>query len=220
MFDIMLWVLAMILYANNQMAISIWLMAIYALNMSIKYGNKKVYQEVIDDYPIEDCVKPQKIKFMFKYINNFCSTGIPKEMYVSELIKCMGFGIYTFAGALSLCFNEKVSAVIGIFYFIISYGINLICIFIMIKKSFLSRYKILNIHNFKFLILGINGPYPKKIGRCQIVQEYRRKRKKIVTVRMLDTGELREKVLMQGEKRLGDNPIYSIYEICKVYYIV
>ena len=114
---------------------------------------------------------------MFKYIDSVSFKGIPKEMYISELIKFKGFIIYSFVVAMLLFFDEKICAALGILYFAFSYGVYLICIFMMIRKSFLTRYKILNIHNFKFLLLGIDGPYPKKIGRCQIVQEYKKKGK-------------------------------------------
>lgn len=88
------------------------------------------------------------------------------------------------------------------------------------KKSFLAHYKVLNIHNIKFLFLPENEPYPRKYGKCQIISESSRGKRTFVTVKVLETGEIIEKVLLHGKKKQGDNPVYSIYEICKVYYIV
>lgn len=56
--------------------------------------------------------------------------------------------------------------------------------------------------------------------KCKIVSEYRKGKRTYVTVKMLDTGEVKRKILFPGNKRQGEDPTYSLYEICKVLYII
>jgi len=219
MYDIFFVIVALILYINGYMAILVWFMAIYTLNMSIQYGNKRIYLEVIEDYPIQDCIVPKKFKFLFKNLKTLSYKNIPKEMYFSELVKYIGLWIYTFIGLITLFLDEKMSVLVGIVYFSVVYGIYICSIFLMVKKSFLSRYKILNRQNMRYLWSGQNGPYSRKVGKCIIVNECKKVKRTIVTVKLLETGELKEKVLLEGKKK-EENSVYTLYEICKVYYIV
>ena len=52
------------------------------------------------------------------------------------------------------------------------------------------------------------------------MEKYRRGRKEFAAVRMIETGELKKRVLLQNGKSKNENHIYDIYEICNVYYIV
>ncbi len=65
-------------------------------------------------------------------------------------------------------------------------------------KSFIDHYKIMNRYNFKFYILPDGEPYPCKVGKCEIVKTYKKKRKTFATVRMLDDGEMISDVLVSG----------------------
>ena len=88
------------------------------------------------------------------------------------------------------------------------------------EPCFIERYKVLNQQNIRYVFWPNDEPAPRKIGNCQIIEETKKLKKTFVTVRMLETGEIKERVLLQGEKKQGDNSVYSIYEICKVFYIV
>ena len=66
MYELVLVFITIILYAYQRIAISIWVMAILVMDMSIRYGNKRVYIEIIEDYPLEDCIKPYKYRFLFQ----------------------------------------------------------------------------------------------------------------------------------------------------------
>lgn len=37
--------------------------------MSFETGNERIYLEIIEDYPIQDCVKPKRFKFIYKKLN-------------------------------------------------------------------------------------------------------------------------------------------------------
>ena len=82
-------------------------MAVLALDMSIRDERTKpiIYLEVIEDYPIEDCIKPEKFKFLFKKLNTLSYKDIPKEMYFSSIAEYIGFWIYTVLGLI--VFFEK-----------------------------------------------------------------------------------------------------------------
>ena len=88
------------------------------------------------------------------------------------------------------------------------------------KKSFIARYKILNKKNIKYVFLPNDEPSPRKIGDCQIIAETKKLKKTFVTVRMLETGEIKERVLQTSKKRQGNDSVYCLYEICMVFYIV
>ena len=52
------------------------------------------------------------------------------------------------------------------------------------------------------------------------MKEQRKGKRTFVTVCMMESGEIIDKVLLRDKKRQSENPFYSIYEICGVYYIV
>lgn len=87
------------------------------------------------------------------------------------------------------------------------------------KKSFLARYKLLNRYNLKYLFFTENEPYPKFIGKCRVIGETQNGNKIFATAIMIETGEIKEKVLLQRKSEQGENAIYNIYEICNVFYI-
>ena len=62
--------------------------------------------------------------------------------------------------------------------------------------------------------------YPKIIGKCQINSISRRGRKFFATVKILETGEVKNKVLVLGESKHEGDTVYILHEICNVYYIV
>lgn len=220
MYELVLVFITIILYAYQRIAISIWVMAILVMDMSIRYGNKRVYIEIIEDYPLEDCIKPYKYRFLFQNLSRLSYKDIPKEMYFSEVIIYVGFGVYSFIGFITLFVDELLCVIIGVIYFGVVYGIYMAGIFVMIRKSFLSRFIKLNKHNLKFLFLPENKPYPRNVGKCKVIQECKRGKKVFAKVKILDTGEIIEKVLLRGKIRQNSSSVYSVYEICNVYYIV
>ena len=122
---------------------------------------------------------------------------------------------------MSLIFvSEYLSRLIGVIYLICVSILSLATGVIMEKKRFYARYKKLSRHNFKYLFWPENEPYPKKIGTCKIIGEQKWGKSVFVTIFVIETGEIKEKVLLQGKKRTGREPIYSLYEICRVYYII
>ena len=212
--------LVMFLFSKRYIAASLWGMSVILLQMSYERGNEHIYLEVIGDYPIKDCVKPKQFKLWYRKLNKLSIKDIPKEMYYCESIRIYGFIIYSLALLGVVFVNEYVASVIGAVYIGFISVLSILSGLMMTKRSFLERYKILNKYNIKYMFLPENEPYPRKLGKCQILKESRRGKRTFVTVIMLETGEVKERVLLQGKKKQGDNPIYSIYEICKVYYIV
>lgn len=208
------------LYVYGKWGGAMWLATVVLMDLYFSCGNEKCYREIIEDYPVEDCIKPRRYKFLFKNLNRLSYKDIPKEMYFSALVVFIGFLVYTPIGFISSFYSEILSAIIGWIYIFIVYGIDIVCIFVMTRKSFLSRFQMMNIHNFKYIFSPQNAPYPRKIGRCHIMKEQRKGKRTFVTVCMMESGEIIDKVLLRGKKRQGENPFYSIYEICGVYYIV
>lgn len=213
-------ILVTFLMYKEYYSIVLWIMAIMLFEMSYYYGNEWIYLEIIEDYPIEDCVKPAHCKFLFKRLNKLSYKDIPKEMYYGELIQVGGFLVYSIALMILIFVSEYFSCVIGAIYIGYVSVVNIVADFVMVDKRFLARHKRLNKYNFKYLFLSENEPYPKKVGKCKIIREGKWWRSNIVTVSVIETGEVKEKVLLQGKKKEGDDPVYSLYEICKVYYIV
>lgn len=62
-----------------------------------------------------------------------------------------------------------------------------------------------------------NEPYPQKAGRCHIMKEYRRGRKNFAVVCMEDTGEIRKKVLLLGEKNKDRKNLYNFSIECYIF---
>lgn len=212
--------LVMFLFSKQYIAASLWVMSIILFQMSYERGNEHIYLEVIEDYPIKDCVKPKQFKAWYRKLNKLSIKDIPKEMYYCETIRIYGFIIYSLALLGVIFVNEYAASVMGAMYIGFISVLSILSGWRMTKRSFLERYKILNKHNIKYMFLPDNEPNPRKLGKCQIISEARRGKRTFVTVKVLETGEVKEQVLLQGKKKQGDNPIYSIYEICKVYYIV
>ena len=208
------------LYYMQWYAVLIWVVAIGTFKSYVCEGNRGTYMEIIEDYPVENCCKPNKCKFLFKNLSRLSWKEIPKEMYYSVLINYYLLWIYSITFFLVLPWNTKAACIVGIIYFSIFVVILLSSLDILKNKSFLSRYKLFNKYNIKYYFFPHNEPYPRKVGNCQIIKERRKWRKTFVTVSIIETGEIRDKVLLSGKKRQGENPVYRIYEICNVYYIL
>ena len=191
-----------------------------SLELSLYNGLKWIYWEIIEDYPADDCVKPEICKKLFYYERMSPMKGFPKELYYAGIAKYIGFWIYLVVDFLILLFNEEIAAKVGLVYLIAIHVLEEVWTSAAMRKSFRARYKMLNRYNFRYLFYSEDAPYPKRIGKCEIIREYRIIRKKFVTIRMLDTGEYIDRVLISGKKRPGENPVYILYEICKVKYIV
>lgn len=212
--------LVMLLWSRQCMPILMWVMSVILFQMSFETGNEHIYLEIIDDYPTQDCIKPRRFKGLYKKLNKLSYKDIPKEMYYCETIKVYGFIIYSVMAAIILFYNKYLASLFGGIYIGFYAILSMLSAFLLKRKSFVERYKLLNRHNIKYLFFADNEPYPKKIGKCQIMDEFKRGGRVFVTVKILETGEVKERVLLQGKKRQGNNPIYSLYEICNVFYIV
>lgn len=220
MYDIIFVIAIIGTFYCDKVAISVWIFAIWALKTSVDKKEDLALLEIIEDYPKEDCITPVKFKFLFKKLDKSLRKSIPKEMYWSKVIKFIGLLIYTLVGVTTFLFSEELSVIVGCVYFLITYGMDIVFFIVAKRKSFLRRYKKLNIYNFMYLFNGANEPYPRMRGKCKIVSEYKRRKYKYVTVMMLDTKEVKENILFPGNKRQGEEPVYSLYEICKVFYII
>lgn len=212
--------LVMFLWSRQCMPILMWVMSIILFQMSFEAGNEQIYLEIIEDYPVEDCVKPQKFKFLYKKLSKLSNKNIPKEMYYCETIKVYGFIIYSILAFCMYFIDEYLASLFGGIYIGLYCMLSLLNGFVLKKKSFIERYKILNKHNIRYLFLPNDESQPQKIGSCQIVAATKKLKRTFVTVRLLETGEIKERVLLSGKKRQGNDSVYSLYEICKVFYIV
>ena len=212
--------LVMFLFSKQYVAASLWVMSIILFQMSYERGNEHIYLEIIEDYPIEDCVKPKQFKAWYRKLNKLSIKDIPKEMYYCETIRIYGFIIYSLALIVLIFYNQYIASLIGAVYIGGCGLLGLVSVHLMVRKRFIKRYKILNRYNIRYLFDQNNEPYPKKIGKCHIIAVNRMFNKTYATVRMVETGEIKERVLLQRKNKQGDNPVYDMYEICKVYYVV
>lgn len=208
------------LYCMKWYAIFLWFNAVVGFISSISGGFRQMYLQNINDYPAEHCYNPDKYKFLFRKFVKLSWKGIPKEIYYTVLINYYLLWIYSIIVFFVLLWDGRVACVAGFIYFSIVIILFLGCTYSLTMNSFLSRYKLCNKHNIKYYFFSKNEPYPRKIGKCQIIDEHRKWRRTFVTVSIIETGEIMDKVLLSGKKRKGENPVYSIYEICGVYYIV
>lgn len=213
-------ILVIFLWSKKYMPFLLWVVAIILLQMSFEYGNERLYLEIIEDYPIQECVKPKRMKILFKKLDKLSYKGIPKEMYYSEIIKVYGLVIYSVILVVLIFRDKHYASLCGIIYMGIVGALTIFCGFLMKKKSFLARYKILNKHNIKYIFLPGDEPYPRKIGTCYVINAYKKRRKRFATIQILETGEIKKKVLMEGKLHESEKWVYSVFEICKVYYIV
>lgn len=221
MSNIILAIISVILFYTGNVAISAWLMAFVLLKWKIESGDEGLYLENIEDYPDKELVTPTKYKFLFKNLEKLSYKGIPKEIYYARIVKFFGFWVYTVCAVIALLISQRAAVIMFFVYVIAIYGMaDLVSIFKVQKKSFLARFKKVNIYNFFYLITGAEYPYPRRKGKCKIVSECRKGKRNYVTVKMLDTGEVKRKILFPGNKRQGEDPTYSLYEICKVLYII
>ena len=209
-------VLLFLIY-KRYMPIAFWFMSIMLFHLSFEGGNEMVYLETIEDYPAEDSVKPKKFKFLYKKISALPNyKDIPKEMYFCETMKAYGFIIYS-AVALPMFFlNEKFSNLLGVIYIGFYCLLSVLSAFILKRKSFICKFKILNKSNLKYIFLPNNEPSPQKVGDCKIVATTRKFKRTFATVVMLKTGETKKVLLSENKPNL--NSIYCVYEICKVLY--
>lgn len=61
--------LVMFLFSKQYIAASLWVMSVILFQMSYERGNEHIYLEVIEDYPIKDCVKPKQFKAWYSRIS-------------------------------------------------------------------------------------------------------------------------------------------------------
>lgn len=212
--------LAMFLFSKQYIAVSLWVVSIVSFQMSYERGNEHIYLEIIEDYPIKDCVKPKQFKSWYRKLNKLSIKGIPKEMYYCETIRIYGFIIYSLALIVLIFCSQYIASLIGIVYIGGCGLLELVSAYLMVRKRFIMRYKILNRYNIKYLFNQNNEPYPQKIGKCHVIAVNKKFNKTYVTVSLVKTGEMKKRVLLQGKNKQGENPVYDMYEICKVYYVV
>ena len=210
----------MFLWSQKFIVVLVWFLSFIMLQMSYEYGNESIYLQVIEDYPIQDCVKPRIFKFIFKKLEMLSHKDIPREMYYSEIIKVGAFFVYSFLVFVVAFIDEYLACVIGVMYMGVNGLVSLMSGFILCEKSFIARYKRLNRYNLKYLFVAEDGPTPRKIGDCKIIAVGKRVRRTFVTVRLLENGELKERVLLLGEKCRENDSTFELYEICNVFYII
>ena len=204
-------------YVIPNATIAVWLAELMLLNMHITIENRK---NILPDYPREDCIKPPaQIQFLFKKVDTRLKDS-PKEMYYSTLIHSIGFIIYTVIAIFIVAFGgEAVGFIIGIGYIIISEGLDFYFVLKMDNKNFRQRYKKLTRYNLKYYLISSDNSDPTEIGTCTIVSWYEKRKRKIATVKVVETGEVIKDVLIDGSLCEDENAIYTLYEICKLYYL-
>ena len=182
--------------------------------------NPKHHQGVVKDYPREDCIKPPaQVQFLFKKVDTRLK-DIPKEMYYSTIIQSIGFVVYTIVVIfVALLWGQYVGTIIGIIYLVISEGIVSFLQSRMENKSFRQRYKKLTGYNLKYYLISSDNSDPTEIGTCTIVSWYEKRKRKIATVKVVETGEVIKDVLIDGSLCEDENAVYTLYEICKLYYL-
>ena len=196
--------LAMFLFSKHYIAATIWVLSIFFFQSLYEKGYRDIYSQIIDSYPVEDYIVPKRFNFLYKQINIRYGHFIPKEMYYFDLIKIYGFVIYTLLLIIFLFIDEYTASIIGVIYIIFHIMMTTLSVFLMKYKCSNKRY--------------ISSP-DRIIGKCKIVAKTKQFNKTYVTVIMEETGEVKEKVLLQ-RKILEDNAIYDLYEIEKEYYII
>ena len=198
----------------------VWVLVFMGVESTINDVNPKHHQGVVKDYPREDCIKPPaQVQFLFKKVDTRLK-DIPKEMYYSTIIQSIGFVVYTIVVIfVALLWGQYVGTIIGIIYLVISEGIVSFLQSRMENKSFRQRYKKLTGYNLKYYLISSDNSDPTEIGTCTIVSWYEKRKRKIATVKVVETGEVIKDVLIDGSLCEDVNAVYSLYEICKLYYL-
>ena len=196
----------------------VWVLVFMGVESTINDVNPKHHQGVVKDYPREDCIKPPaQVQFLFKKVDTRLK-DIPKEMYYSTIIQSIGFVVYTIVVIfVALLWGQYVGTIIGIIYLVISEGIVSFLQSRMENKSFRQRYKKLTGYNLKYYLISSDNSDPTEIGTCTIVSWYEKRKRKIATV--VETGEVIKDVLIDGSLCEDENAVYTLYEICKLYYL-
>ena len=134
MFDII--IISLILFSFWQKIYSLctWLLLIMAFQLQYESGNVKCYLEIINDYPLDDCIEPNKSKFLFKNLLELSNKGIPKEMFYCEIIKIYSFIVYSVLSFLMFFIDEYRSGLIGIYY-IYFYSLLIMIQVVLIQKN-------------------------------------------------------------------------------------
>ena len=194
----------------------VWVLVFMGVESTINDVNPKHHQGVVKDYPREDCIKPPaQVQFLFKKVDTRLK-DIPKEMYYSTIIQSIGFVVYTIVVIfVALLWGQYVGTIIGIIYLVISEGIVSFLQSRMENKSFRQRYKKLTGYNLKYYLISSDNSDPTEIGTCTIVSWYEKRKRKIATVKVVETGEVIKDVLIDGSLCEDENAVYTLYEICK-----
>ena len=198
-----------------------WLLSVWMVYRSVHYEFPSFYRQIISDYPREQCVKPKFLKWMFPFNGDHPDKELPKEIYIMGIELFLSLILHTMLLPAMFLMGEYGSGLA--FSFLMWDGVfGIFMLFRGSYKSFIDHYKIMNRHNFKFFFWPNEGPYACKIGKCEIVKTYKKKKKTFVTVRILEGGEMISDVLLSGsgKKEKEGNIRYQMYEICKVKYII
>ena len=166
----------------------VWVLVFMGVESTINDVNPKHHQGVVKDYPREDCIKPPaQVQFLFKKVDTRLK-DIPKEMYYSTIIQSIGFVVYTIVVIfVALLWGQYVGTIIGIIYLVISEGIVSFLQSRMENKSFRQRYKKLTGYNLKYYLISSDNSDPTEIGTCTIVSWYEKRKRKIATVKVVET---------------------------------
>lgn len=212
-------IFVMFLWSKQIFSVMLWVLSIIMFHMSFEIGNERIYLEVIEDYPIQNLIKPRRFKFLYKKLNKLSDKDIPKEMYYSETIKVYGFIVYSVLAFVLFFINEYVASLLGGIYIWFYMVLSIISASLLKWKSFLERYKLFNRFNIRYLFLPEDEPNPRKIGKCNIISKTKKPSGVFATVRVLETNELIERVLLQSKIANEKKADYCLYEICNVFYV-
>lgn len=214
---IFLEILILILLSIKHMYLTFWLLSLSYFKSYHTWSKEKDYRRIIIDYPVSDCVKPKKFKFLYKELE-LSDKGIPKEMYYIDLLQLYGLIPYTIILFAFSFINKDLSLLTAMVYVLFIASSEVVCELTAGRKSFYARYKLLNWQTFKCAYNSSKDPEPEKIGSCEIVDKVKRRGKYFATIKMVETGRMKSEVLITRVRREDESSVYTLYKICNVFY--
>lgn len=204
-------------------AFGMWLLWLSCIPQILKRNVRLAYEKSKQYYSEQECMIPQRMKFLFPFVEERDEKGIPKDIFWAAVSVFCGYVIGTGIALIGMYIRDM--RMYG-FLFAVVMG-DLLLIYAPLlnkaeKRPFYAKFKSLNLHNWKYRMFdGLKDePSAQPAGECEIILvEKRRKKRTYVTVRM-QNGEIKHHVLASPELIENErHKVYTLWCLCRVYWI-
>lgn len=207
----------------------IWGIVLVIQDMILQ-SNDDIYTGMNNVFPEEMYKNPRHLRFLFRHAY-FDTEHVPKlaiiHIYLLFVLTILLNGLFLLI-IITIPPEYKIELMTLSASLALTLDILMAFFFIgwTTKVCFLNKFKRITKVNIKYLFARLlfvdaaeKEPSAVLCGKCSIISRKLIKRREVVTIRLIEIGEVVETVLLGSNKEYKGGEVYKLYEICGVKYI-